>query len=195
MKLSMQPEVRALIVATAIALGVQTALAVDVKVDFDKAFNFKAARTWAWNLEGPGKILMARTPDDDPEAMRKQAEPVLMSAVQTEMGRLGLQPATFAMPDVFLTYYLLLTTATSSQTLGQFIPGPAAWGIPPFAPGTQSLEMMNHGSLVLDCTANQAVVWRGVARSNIKIGIDVKRREALIREAVRDLLRRFPPKS
>lgn len=55
--------------------------------------------------------------------------------------------------------------------------------------------MMNQGSLVLDFTVKQAVVWRGVARSQIRIGVDPKRREALLREAVRDLLRRFPPKS
>jgi hypothetical protein len=54
---------------------------------------------------------------------------------------------------------------------------------------------MNQGSLVLDVSANQNVVWRGVAEAQIKIATDDKRREAAIREAVRDLIRRFPPKS
>jgi hypothetical protein len=178
----------------AVVLAVQTALAVDVKIDADKTFDFKSARTWAWNTAGPGKVMMARTPDDDPESMQKQAEPIILEAVTAEIGRRGLQQATSS-PDLFVTYYLLLTTGTSAQTLGQFIPGPMQWGIPPFAPGTQSLEMMNHGSLVLDFTVKDSVVWRGVAQANVKVGTDPKRREALLREAVRDLLRRFPPKS
>jgi hypothetical protein len=37
-------------------------------------------------------------------------------------------------------------------------------------------------------------VWRGVAQAKIKFGIDAKKRESLLREAVHDLLRRFPPK-
>ncbi len=189
-----QSKVGVWVVATGIALVVQTVLAVDVNIDFDKAFNFKAAHTWAWNPDGAGKVMMARTPDDDPEALKKLAEPIIMDAVTAETLRRGLKSASDA-PDLLLNYYLLLSTGTSAQTLGQFIPGPAAWGIPPFAPGTQSLEMINQGSLVLDFTVKQEVVWRGVARSNIRIGVDAKRREALLREAVRDLLRRFPPGS
>jgi hypothetical protein len=181
------------IAAAAVTLAVQTAFAVDVKIEFDKTFDFKAARTWAWNGSGAGKVMMARTPDDDPAVMQKQAEPIILDAVATEIGRRGLQQATS--PDVFVTYYLLLTTGTSAQTLGQFIPGPLQWGIPPFAPGTQSLEMMHHGSLVLDFTVKETVVWRGVAQANVKVGTDPRRREALLREAVRDLLRRFPPRS
>ena len=60
-----------------LALTVHAALArVDVKIDFDKAFNFKAVRTWGWNPAGPGDVKMARTKDDDPDAMKRRAEPV-----------------------------------------------------------------------------------------------------------------------
>ena len=88
--------------------------------------------------------------------------------------------------------YLLLTNTMSSQELGQFLPATTQWGVPPFAPATQSLEVMNQGSLVLDVSANGRVVWRGVAKAKIKMDIDEKRRQELIREAVRDLLRRYP---
>jgi hypothetical protein len=53
---------------------------------------------------------------------------------------------------------------------------------------------MNHGSLVLDLSAKDAVVWRGVAQAKISFDIDDKKREALLREGVRDLLKRYPPK-
>ena len=151
-------------------------------------------KTWGWNPQQPGEVKMARTKDDDPEAARQRAEPVILDAVSTEIGRRGLQRATSA-PDLIVTYYLLLTTNMTTQTMGQFLPATTGWGLPPFAQATQSLKMMNQGSLVLDLSANGAVVWRGVAQAKIEFDADEKKRETLIREAVRDLLRRYPPKS
>jgi hypothetical protein len=52
--------------------------------------------------------------------------------------------------------------------------------------------MMHRGSLVLDLSANGQVVWRGVAQANIKVDADERKREQLIREAVRDLLAKYP---
>jgi hypothetical protein len=184
----------ALAVSTAIALMAHTLLArVDVKVEFDRAFDFKSVKTWAWDPSGPGQVKMARTQTDDPEAMQQRAEPVIVDAVRAEAARRGLQAAA-STPDVVITYYLLLTTNLTGQTLGQFLPAVAEWGLPPFPPATQSLSLMNQGSLVLDLTAMGKVVWRGVANAKIKVDANDKQREGLLREAVRDLLRRFPPR-
>jgi hypothetical protein len=181
--------------ALALVVGVLclevVAARVDVNVDFDKAFDFRRVKTWGWNPNGAGHVKMARTPDDDPEVMRKRAEPIIVDAVTAEMGRHGFQAAQSA-PDVTVTYYLLLTTTMSAQTLGQFIPTTTEWGLPPIAGATQSLKMMNQGSLVLDLSAAGNVVWRGVAQARIKFDADDKKREALIRESVRDLLKRYP---
>jgi Domain of unknown function (DUF4136) len=186
--------VMAVVVVAAIGLAASAALeAMDVHVASDKAFEFKGVRTWAWNPDGRGDVIMARSPDDDPEAMQKRAEPVIVDAVTTEMGRRGLQAAS-GQPDLFVTYYLLLSINAATQTLGQFLPGTTAWGLPPFAPATQSMTMMNSGSLVLDLSANGKVVWRGVAQAQLKMDADDKKRESVIREAVRDLLKRYPPK-
>ena len=187
------PKTIALVVAV-LALTIQTALArVDVHIDFDKAFNFKAVRTWGWNPAGAGDVKMGRTKDDDPEAMRKRAEPIVVDAVTLEMTRLGVTQAKEA-PDLTVTYYLLLSTSMSTQTMGQFVPGAVAWGLPLFPQATQSLKIFNRGSLVLDLSAKGTVVWRGVAQAEIKMDADEKKREALLREGVRDLLRRYPPK-
>jgi Domain of unknown function (DUF4136) len=185
-------------IALAVLLGLVHGLdsvnaRVDVNVDFDKAFDFKRVKTWAWSSK-PGDVKMARTKDDDSEAMRKLAEPLIMDAVSKEMPRRGLQQASSA-PDLTITYYLLLSTTMSAQTIGQFVPATGEWGLPPMTGATQSIKMMNQGSLVLDLSAAGNVVWRGVAHAQIKFDADDKRREALLREAVRDLLRRYPPGS
>jgi Domain of unknown function (DUF4136) len=189
--LVIKAKVMLIAVATILVVGAQIGAArVDVRVAFDKTFDFKPIRTWAWNPQ-PGDVKMARTAEDDPEAARKRAEPIILEAVETEMSRLGFKRATSA-PDLFVTYYLLLTTTMSAQTMGQFLPAVPLWGLPPFAPATQSLKFMNQGSLVLDLSAKGNVVWRGVAEAKIKFDADDKKRESLIREAVRDLLERYP---
>jgi hypothetical protein len=183
---------RRLAIVIALAWVAPALFAVDVKIDHDKAFDFKAALTWTWSTP-PGDVKMARTQEDDPEAMRKIAEPVIVSAVSSEMAKRGMKQAPGA--PLTVTYYLLLSINQSSQELGQFLPAVTQWGVPPYAPATQSLEMMNYGSLVLDMIAKDVIVWRGVANAKIKREGEQPKREELLRDAVRDLLRKFPPKS
>ena len=183
------------LVAALLALTVPDVLArVKVKIDFEKSFNFKAVRTWGWGADGAGNVMMARTQEDDPAAMKARAEPPIVDAVTVEMTRRGLSQAPDA-PDLKVTYYLLLTNTMSAQTVGQFLPSTVSWGLPPFAQSTQSLEFMNSGALVLDLSAKGTVVWRGVAQAQIKMDATDRKRETLLREAVRDLLKRYPPKS
>jgi|SRR6185503_15175370 len=186
--------VTVLAILVAIVIGVQSGTAkVKVRSDFNKAFDFKAARTWSWNPKGPGDIMMARTPDDDPAAAKAAAEPEIMKAVAVEMPKRGLTVAT-GTPDLTLAYFLLLTAGSSAQTVGQFLPSTTAWALPPFVASTQSLEFIEQGALVLDLSAKGEVVWRGVGEAQIKMDLDMDKRRALVHEAVREILSRFPPK-
>jgi len=182
-----------LAIAATLAVGLYVVVeAVDVRVGHSKTFDFKSVRSWAWNPKGSGDVVMARTQQDDAKAMKESAEPVIVSAVAAEMPKRGLQQA--AEPDVTLTYYLLLSINASAQTVGQFLPATTAWGLPPFPEATQSLSVMNQGSLVLDFSAKGDVVWRGVAQATIKPDAPAAKREALLRDAIREVLKRFPPK-
>jgi hypothetical protein len=184
-----------LALAVALAFPVTDAVLARVKVqiDVDKAFDFKPIKTWRWNPEGAGDVKVGRNKNDDPAAFKKRAEPIILSAVDEEMPKRKMAKAD-ADAQLTLTYYLLLTMNLGGQTMGQFLPGTVAWGLPPFAQVTQSLELMNQGALVFDFSANGSVVWRGVAQAEIKLDADNKKRESLLREAVRDLLKKFPPK-
>jgi hypothetical protein len=186
------------VVLFAITVGVGVAVqsaagAVKVKVDFDKKFDFRQARTWAWNPEGPGHVMMARTPDDDPAAVQKRNEPIILSAINEHMPRTGLTPASAA-PDLTLTYYAFLSVGTSAQTMGQFLPPVTDWGVPPFTVSTTSLEVKERGSLVLDFAAKGEIVWRGIGMAEIPMDMPLAKREVLIRQAISDILRKYPPK-
>jgi Domain of unknown function (DUF4136) len=166
---------------------------VKTRAQADSAFDFTQAHTFGWSPDGPGDVMLARTASDDPETVRTLAEPVIMEAVTANMPRRGLQPAAGA-PDLTIRYYLLLTIGGSAQTLGQFLPAVAQWGIPPFAPSTTSLEVIERGSLVLDLSAGGHVVWRGIDEAQMKMDMSQEKRTELLREAVSDILKQYPPK-
>jgi hypothetical protein len=185
-----------LTIVAGLAVAVQPGVAaVKIHVDFDKAFDFRQAKTWGWHPQEAGYVRVARTPSDDPEAIRMRAEPIIMRAVSTEMPKRGLMPAaSSSKPDLTITYFLLVTLGSTSQTLGQFLPSVAQWGVPPFAAVSTSYEIIEQGSLVLDASANDRIVWRGIAQAKIDLEHDQDKRAALIREAVQKILDRFPPK-
>jgi hypothetical protein len=191
---SVKSKIIATAAAAALVFAVQSVLeAVDVRVEYDKTFDFKPIRSWGWDPRGAGEVKMVRTQEDDPEAAKRKAEPWIIDAVTQEMGRLKLEQA-MSVPDLTVAYYLLLSTNLSSQTMGQFLPAVAAWGLPPFPPATQSLKVMNRGSLVLDLSAKGTVVWRGLAQTELQPDTNDKKRETVIREGVRNMLRRYPRK-
>ena len=188
----LQSQLTALTIVVGMAVAVQPgAAAVKVRVDFDKTFDFRQARTWAWNAEEAGYVRVARTATDDPEDIRRRAEPLILSAVSAAMPKRGLVPAA-GTPDLTIRYFLLITLGNSSQTLGQFLPSTTQWGVPPFAQVTTSYEIIEQGSLVLDLSANGKAVWRGIAQAKIKLDLDPDKRAALIREAVDKILDKYP---
>jgi hypothetical protein len=173
--------------------GAAVAARIDVEVEHDKTFDFKQVRTWDWPAAGAGQVLMARTEADNAAAMKQRAEPIIVDAVAEQMAARGMTRASGHPPDLTVTYYLLLATTMTAQTMGQFLPD--YWGMPLFPPATQSLNIMNVGTLVLDLRGADRIVWRGKADAKIRFEATDQERERLLREAVRDLLRRFPPRS
>ena len=197
MRLPILDHMRALSIAS-LLLALITIATVDarvkVKVDHDPKFAFKNVKTWDWNPGGAGEVRMARTQNDDPDAMRRRAEPIIVDAVPKEMTARGLSQATGMQPDIVVTYYLLLTTNMSTQEAGQFLPIVAQWGLPPFPMSTTSIKVLNRGTLVLDLSSAGSVVWRGAANAEVKVDSSEKDREAKLRESIRDLLKQVPPK-
>jgi hypothetical protein len=168
---------------------------VKVKVQRDEAFAFKGLRTWAWHTSGPGEVRMAVSADDKPEAVRERVEPVLMDAVAKEMPTRGLTAAAAGQtPDVYVHYYVLINTNMSAQTMGQFVPSVPEWGLPPFSGATQSLRVFEQGSLLIDITAASTsnIVWRGVAQAELHRERALAQREANLRSAIAELLKKFP---
>jgi uncharacterized protein DUF4136 len=169
--------------------------AVDIKVIFDKTFDFKQIRAWTWSPAG-GEVKMLTTAQDDPAVVKKRFEPVIMDAVATHMTARGYSQGT-AEADVRLTYYVLISAGAAAQTMGQFLPATTAWGLPPFTPQTSSLSVIEQGSLVLDLASVKLdeVIWRGVASAEVNRAMTEEKRDARVRDAIKSLIAKLPKRT
>jgi hypothetical protein len=180
-------------IALAASLG---AAKIKTKAEPDPTFDFSALHTWAWDADA-GDVIMARTAKDDPAPLKQYIDPRIRKYVEAEMTKKGLTVAASGTPDVQLHYYVLVTIASNDQFMGQFLPAVPYWGLPPFAPATTSLDIATKGSLILDALLpgekdRRRVIWRGMAQSTVEDGDADAVREARLKEASAELIKRFP---
>jgi len=183
-------------VVVAAVLAVTVSARVKVTTGFDPATDFSQLKVFAWPDDAPGQMKMALTKDDDPEVLRKRFEPVIISAVEQELTKKGFRKAAAGeRPDFLVAYFGLVSVSTSGQTLGQFLPGSVAWGLPPFDAVATSLKIYEKGSLVLDImTPTKAPMWRGVAQAEVHRDQPAEKRDKRRREVIADIVKKFPPK-
>lgn len=187
---------RVAMLATVATLAAGVAVAgIKVQIDHDPDFDFSPLRTWAWHPKGPGNAVKIITQDDDSAAFKKQFEPRVLPIIEAAFVGRGFPVAGGGDPDFYVTYYALVTVGDSDQYMGQFVNLPQ-WGLPPVAPQTQSLKVYPQGSLILDVTsrATNEVVWRGVAQAELKWEEEPAARDRRVRDAVGQLVKKFPPK-
>jgi hypothetical protein len=196
--------------ASRLALGVTLAVVlagiplmagVKVKVLNDKTFNFEGLKTYAWRLDGVEPVKMLQSSDttgDNPAQIRKNLEPIILAAVDRELGKKGFTrvEAGKAQPDLYLDYYVLIGPGVSSQYHGQFVGAVPAWGLPDFVMSTSALTVYEQGSLIVDIVsvAQKQAVWRGAAEAKIDRRRTPEERQGIIDDAVTQMLQKFPPK-
>jgi hypothetical protein len=168
--------------------------AAKTKVERDPKFDFSTLTTWAWNPAGPGSVKVMITPKSKSEPVQRQYEPVIMKAVEDQLGARGYTPASMPPASFYVTYYVLVTVGSSEQYMGQFLPTNAQWGIPMFAPSTTALTYYPQGTLVLDIGAPAAtdMTWRGIAEAKIDLENSEEKRAARLHSIIKDLLSQFP---
>ena len=98
--------------------------------------------------------------------------------------------------DIYVHYYVLAAVQQSAQYHGQFLPAVPEWGVPPFTASTSALSIYPVGTLIIDVTSAAAghIVWRGAAERRIDLERPDRERREILERAIRDLLRKFPPK-
>ncbi|HSP92716.1 MAG TPA: DUF4136 domain-containing protein [Vicinamibacterales bacterium] len=170
---------------------------VKVRADFDKDYDFSKARTFGWDPDGAGEVKLLMREGGDPEQIRARWEPTIKDAVEQQMTKRGLVAAASGTPDLVMHYYFLSGPSSESQFRGQFVGAVPPWGLPDFAMTTTSFKIFEQGTLVLDFVdgPKRQIVWRGVAEAEVDRQRSPVEREKRLREAVGELLKKFPPKT
>src|SRR5262249_62419206 len=75
------------------ATGVVLDAGMKITAQFDKRFDFATLKTWTWETPAPGKVILLRTKDDNPEQARLRFESTVVAAVNTGFPKPGLPPA------------------------------------------------------------------------------------------------------
>jgi len=185
------------LLSLSLVAGVEAAR-IKARAEPDPTFDFATIRTWTWDDEA-GDVRMARTPMDDPAALKQRIDPLIRKYVGEAMAKKGLTLASSGEADMHFHYYVLVTLDTTGQTMGQFLPAVPYWGLPPFTPATTALSVVTRGALVLDAmppgkVGDRRVIWRGIAQSTVEDADSDAVRTARIRDACDELIKRFPLK-
>ena len=189
---------QALVVVAVLALAVAVVQAgVKVRAEFDKEYDFSKARTFGWHPDGAGEVKLLMREGGDPEQIRARWEPTIKDAIEREMTKRGLAAAASGVPDLYLNYYFLSGPNSEAQTRGQFIGAVPPWGLPDFEMTTTSLKIFEQGTLILDLIdgPKRQIVWRGIAEAEVDRQRTPVEREKRLREAVVELLKKYPPKA
>jgi Domain of unknown function (DUF4136) len=179
-----------------LAVGSLAARGMKITVHYDEKYDFKTVRSWTWANPAPGRVILLRSSSDNPEPLRQRFEPTVVDAVGAELQRLGLSRAEAAPSDVTVSYYLIVSVGAQTEYIGQNIPGSVSWVLPPMNPSTSRFEVVQNGSVVVDMIspAKQSVIWRGMAEAKIDDGRTDDQRKDRIKEAVKKVMDKYPPK-
>jgi hypothetical protein len=174
-----------------LALGVSTAVAQDVRFDFDKDKDFSKYKTYKWvPIKGA----------DQPDELMAQR---ITAAIDTELATKGLTKTDSDNASLYVGYQTAIGQEkefTSYNTGWGYGPG---WGGGWYGYGGMSTST-TYGSTstvyigqldlsMYDPTTKQ-LVWRGTASKTLDPKAKPDKKEKNINKAVKKLLKNFPPK-
>lgn len=171
-----------------LALAVSSALAQDVRYNFDKQTDFSKFKTYKWvNIQGAQKV------DDLRDKQIK-------SAVDSALSQKGLTKTDTENADLYLGYQAGLGQEK------QFTSYNSDWG---YGPGwnrggwygstggmtTGQTSTIYNGVLVVDMydPANHDLVWRGTVSKTLDPKAKPEKQEKNLKKAVDKLFKKYPP--
>ena len=167
---------------------------IPVTTVYDHKADYTALRTYRW--AEPDKNQQT-----DPRINWQFVDARVRLAANQQLAAKGYSLAQTGQPDFTLVYYVMLESR--SEPIEAIEPGRSIYGYTYTADGKISWTLADptqtrqytEGSLILDIVdarTNQAL-WRGTATARLIKNVKPEERERRINEAVRELLKKFPP--
>ena len=169
--------------------GATSALAQDVRYNFDKDANFASFKTYKW------VVVKGAAPVS--ELVDKQ----IKAAVDAELAKKGLTPSASDSADLYIAYQAGIDKEkqyTSFDTGYGYGPG---WGGGWYGGGygggmtTGTTSTIYIGQLALDMysPSPKAIVWRGMASKTIDQKAKPEKQQKNLAKAVAKMLKNYPP--
>ena len=182
-----------LILLASLAAGCST---MEVAVDYDRERNFSGLSTFDW-------IPDPQTPTGDPRIDDNTLlDRRIRRAVESELMAKGFAKSAES-PDFWLAYHVTLDRRQSVSTINRRYGYGPGWGWTargePYATRQRADPFVfeyDEGSLLLDVVDPEGrdLIWRGAATDEVSFSASPAAREQQINEAVRRMLKKFPPK-
>jgi len=173
---------RSLIAALVIAPGLAACSGISTSSDWDGSYDFGRLASYAWSeqgLEGGVSEIMLRR---------------MRLAVGEQLAAKGFVEAEPDRADFLLAYHAGVQNRQQYDTYGY---GAGGWWGGYWGGGmtTTTVRSYSEGTLILDVVdrASNQLVWRGTASGTIDAMEGPEQRIATIEEAVRKMLKEFPP--
>ena len=171
---------------------------VAVYVEHDPTANFKDLTTYGW--------LNEPSTGDSPTAENSILDARVHAIVEDGLAAHGYEKATDGTPDFLVGYSAAVEETLQGVTIDRYYgytqttyltKSGSARDYPRGTMGRQTVVYeYQQGSLILDISTPQPrkLIWRGFARAAIEPDETQKQRDTRLREAVRQLLKQFPPR-
>jgi len=155
---------------------------MSVNIDHDASASFAGLKTYGW-MPAPKEVI------DDPRVDWELLSSRIRIAADRELAEKGFTWKATGSPDFFIGFQATLdkkmTWETMHRDFGRRGYGPS-W----------SQKVYDEGTLVLDVVEaeSQKLIWSGSATDKVNFSLSPEKEEAEISEAVREILKEFPPK-
>jgi hypothetical protein len=171
---------------------------MQITSDYDPSGHFSGLKTYDWHP-------VPQKPTGNPRLDNTLLENRIRNAVESQLGQQGYQKLTTGTPDFWIGYHVAIENKIDVTTMNQYYNYPPGWayrnyGVPYNAPGvtvtqTQAYEY-EQGTLILDIVdpQTQQLIWRGSAQAELDRTASPEKREKRLKDAIRRILERFPPK-
>ena len=163
-----------------------------VEIDHDKDYAFQSLDAFTWMPDTDKK-------KGDPRVSNDLADARVRKAVQAELETKGYRKVeTVAEASFLVGYYSLLQDKMSAKTINDYYAYQGIWSkgywSNPGLPQTYVYEY-EQGTLLLDIVdaKSERLVWRGSAQAELDRNPSSEKREKLLRQAVSEILKGFPP--
>src|SRR5262245_46768299 len=168
--------------------GASTALAQDVRYNFDKSANFAGFKTYKWVVIKGAQQLS------------ELADRQVKAAVDAELSKKGLMKSESDTADLYIGYQAAISTEKEYTSFDSgWGHGPGWYGGGWYGGGggitTGTTSTIYIGQLALDMYASKphTLVWRGAASKTLDAKAKPEKQQKNLDKAVAKLLKNYPP--